>query len=152
MLLRNVFLFALGCLLCGCGGASIPSETVQGTVSLDGKPLPFVGVRFTHIKKGFGTVANVNSKGEFQTPSPLEHGTYEISITGLQPSTDLEPDAPPPSPAPPESVPNKYLKAHTSRLTFDVSATSKSIPVALDSKGDKKRGNGPTPTAMAPAN
>jgi hypothetical protein len=57
----SLVLVVLGIAALGCGKTPPPVTTVEGTVLLDGKPLPFAMVQFMPETSDFG--AELNSTG-----------------------------------------------------------------------------------------
>jgi hypothetical protein len=55
-------------LLCvsGCGGDRPPLGSLTGTVTLDGKPVPYGGLMFLPIDGGRASIGGTNEKGEFK--------------------------------------------------------------------------------------
>src|SRR5690349_14532088 len=52
-------------LLLGCSSKGPKTARTSGTVTMDGKPLPNVGVTFLPTKKGPAAFGNTNENGEF---------------------------------------------------------------------------------------
>lgn len=115
-------ILSLGCLaLIGCSGSKNPTEIVTGRVTFKGKPVAGAGIRFYETRIGFSLVANLDADGRYTTPSPLPVGAYEVSITGAQPGGPEIPNAPPPSPLPPDYIDAGYRDGATSGLEARVS-------------------------------
>jgi hypothetical protein len=63
--LRNVFLLSL-LAISGCGSDRPPLGSVTGTVTLDGKPIQYIGLMFTPVDGGRPSIGGTNEKGEFK--------------------------------------------------------------------------------------
>jgi hypothetical protein len=70
--LHQLVLAALLCLLAGCGGRDYETVPVSGSVTLDGKPLPNIGVMFVPLAQnadnpnvGPGSLGRTDEEGRF---------------------------------------------------------------------------------------
>jgi hypothetical protein len=123
--------------LLGCGGASDTPELapVEGTVTLDGQPLPDATVWFNPVEEGRTSTGRTDAQGHFVLSYAPEKpgamiGQHNVRITTLQQGGDEDlPDQPK---AIPEKVPKKYHKDGV--LTADVKSEANSVEFKLDSK------------------
>jgi hypothetical protein len=60
--------------LCGCGGSGIDVGSVEGVVTLDGKPLPNAVVTFTPKAGGPSGVGRTDAQGKYQLLTVNESG------------------------------------------------------------------------------
>lgn len=111
------------CLLSGCGGGAeaVPSGTVVGTVTSNGKPLGQGVINFTSSTTGTGVYIEMQPDGTYELPSAIPAGEYRVFF-----STPNLGDVPPPEPgqaAPPnvlKDVPEKYQSEQTTDLQVQV--------------------------------
>lgn len=115
--------------LVGCGGAQFGQ--VIGQVTLDGKPLKGITVRFEDAG-GSATIAKADAEGKYvlrysldQTGAPV--GKHKVTIFTAAPVTEGTGDR-----APPEIVPAKYNTQST--LIHEVKPGSQVINFELSSK------------------
>ena len=120
------FLFVL--LLCssavclGCSGRSTrPPATIEGTVTLDGKPLPQGSVHFTSPLTGESAYVNLEPGGTYSVTFPeTDVGeAYEVSVR----KPEIEEDDAHARVAPVKmdvKIPPKYTDRTTSGLTYEV--------------------------------
>ena len=147
MSLRQVFLCAtilipsVACLGCGDSGPAI--EYVEGTVTMDGKPLKNATVVFVPQSGGRPAAAATDENGHYvltftEGRQGAMLGTNKIQISTLaDPSETPEGD---PIPAQPETVPVQYNAETT--LTFEVKEGEKNIAnFDLESGGLIARGS-----------
>lgn len=127
----------LAVLLTGCGGGGDPNVVeVEGTVTMDGKPLPKATVLFIS-GQGRPSGAITDDAGHYRLNYTADQagarvGKNRIQITTAQGPLETEDG----TPIPPvrESVPTKYNTEST--LEFQVVQGKKNIAdFALDSKG-----------------
>jgi len=107
---------------CGGGGKDIgPTGTVEGTVTLGGKPLTKGSIVFYDKGTGNSGGADLEADGKFKFTTPIPVGTYAVSFPAAAMS------APPPDD--PEAdklanqgsgVPVKYQDGNTSGITAEV--------------------------------
>ncbi len=100
--------------LCGCGGSE-PSGSVQGTVTLKGKPLEDGQVLLFAEPGRPVSAAAISANGVFQFAEPIPAGKYAVAI--LPAGEELPAGAEPPSvkTALPQ-IPPKYRSEVTSGL------------------------------------
>lgn len=134
--------------LAGCETADDgpPLVAVEGTVTLDGKPLDSATVSFipTGSTLGQGGMAVTDTNGQFEIASPdlkrkgLPAGSYKVVI-----SRPLNPDGTPFTATAEvglmdsgarESLPPAYSDFEQTRLTADVAAEGAKLEFKLDSK------------------
>ena len=66
-------------------------------------------------------MANLDEDGNYETPSPLPVGVYQVSIAGAQPGGPRVEGGPPPSPGAPDYVDKAFREGATSGLRAHVS-------------------------------
>lgn len=123
--LAGLLLLAVTCWGCGPGGPEIAS--VEGTVTMDGKPLPNAAVVFIP-ENGRPAGATTDSEGHYvlnftQGRQGAMLGKNSIRISTLR-DADQKPDGTP-IPASRETIPMQYNAA--SKLEFMVEADKKNI-------------------------
>ena len=101
-----------GCLsFAGCGGPPEDIADVQGEVRLDDAPLSQATVQFQSVDDpGIIYIARTDADGKFHLMhgrglAGAKLGEYKIRVTTAEPGN---PDATPPLPAQPETVPDRY--------------------------------------------
>jgi hypothetical protein len=103
----------------GCGGADANVGHVEGVVTLDGNPVPRGKVLFQPAA-GRGSSAEIQADGTFQLDEPAAVGMHKIAVVAFEPGkgTGQAPTGPrePLKPI----VPERYLAAGTSELTYEV--------------------------------
>ncbi|MFI4875200.1 MAG: carboxypeptidase-like regulatory domain-containing protein [Blastopirellula sp. JB062] len=112
----------------GCSGAA-EKANIEGSVTLDGAPLPQGVIMFQDVAQGIGGSADI-SDGAFQFSASLPPGQYAVSVQ------------PPPPPAPHEAqnaktqvkLPRYVQSGDTSQLTADLTAGDNQLQFDLDSK------------------
>jgi hypothetical protein len=112
----------------GCGASGPPTGKVSGTVLLAGKPLTRGTVNFLMKEKGIGAEAPIDATGKYAFATPLEAGTYAVSVT-----------PPPPEPVPPGTrpakvapeIPAKFRQPTSSGLSYTVKSGQNEYPIAL---------------------
>lgn len=127
--------------LSGCGGAG--TAEVSGTVTMDGQPVPNALVTFTPEGEGSPAYGRTDSQGQYklqytQDASGAVPGQYVVSISTY---TDGDPDAEPPVPRSPETVPARYNVE--TELTATVDTSGKPHDFALESSGDVRQPDDP---------
>ena len=128
-------LLALACLGCGGGGPAIAS--VEGTVTLDGKPLPNASVVFVP-ENGRPAGATTDGRGHYVLTFTGGREGAMLGKNKVRISTARDPSETPsgePIPAVPETIPMKY-NAQT-ELEFTVEAGKPNIAnFDLSSEGE----------------
>jgi hypothetical protein len=132
---RTAMLASLSLLALGCGGGSLETAPVTGTVTLDGKPLPHGMVVFSP-ERGRGATGQIESDGSFTLST---YGNGDGAVVGPhRVAVMCSVDLPNPSPNPdnPDDgmwkrtrslIPTKYTNSATSGLTFDVLADTDNV-------------------------
>jgi len=115
--------------LTGCGGAKFGQ--VSGVVTLDGKPLKEITVRFED-EGGNATIAKTDASGKYVLQYALDQfgapvGKHKVTIFTAAPVTEGTGDR-----APPEIVPPQYNRE--SILTAEVKPGSQVINFELEGK------------------
>ncbi|MDZ4686430.1 MAG: hypothetical protein SH850_15280 [Planctomycetaceae bacterium] len=137
--LRTFLVYATIPVLClGCGKADGPElATVSGTVTLDGKPLPHVNIRFIPEKEG-GSPAygGTNADGKYKLMFSQDRagamlGMHRVEIEPREPEIGENSD-PKAAAAQAVTIPAKYLERGA--LTADVKQGANTFDFALDSK------------------
>ncbi len=109
---RSASLSLLACLLLlvanGCGSSS--TGTVDGTITLEGKPLADAVITFSNEDNTVYAMANTDQKGAFQLVQGVDQtglpaGEYQVAISTYVPAN---PDADPPTPEKPELIPAEF--------------------------------------------
>lgn len=118
----------------GCGPAGPETASVEGTVTLDGKPLEGALVMFTPVAGGRPAAARTDEAGRYELQYTESRdgallGEHTVSI-----STYQEGDVSSGIPNVPEKVPAKY-NVH-SELKKTVEAGNNTFDFPLDSKGE----------------
>ena len=128
-------LLVLACIGCGPGGP--PIESVEGTVTLDGKPLPNASVVFVP-ENGRPAGATTDSQGHYVLTFTEGRQGAMLGKHKVRISTARDPSETPsgePIPASPETIPAKY-NAQT-ELEFTVEAGKKNTAdFDLSSEGE----------------
>jgi hypothetical protein len=114
-LLSLVILASSLLLLPGCGGRGPKTARSSGTVTMNGKPLPNVGVTFLPTKKGPVAVGNTNENGEFTLTTNRKGdgaviGKHKVTI-GIAQEGQKNP-----------GIPDSYSEPGTTKLSADVEA------------------------------
>lgn len=109
--------FTLGWACCGCGGSDVPrTAKVQGTVTMNGKPVPNIGVVFFPVGSGPMASGNTDDQGKFEltTVSPKDGaviGQHRVAFGAAEESS---------SEYARKTLPARYESPETSRVTADV--------------------------------
>ncbi|UUO06852.1 hypothetical protein M4951_00725 [Blastopirellula sp. J2-11] len=128
MFIRQLCLWSLGIsaigLLWGCGTSDArPSAILQGTVTLNGKPLEEGSVRFTSTKTGETAYANLEAGGRYSVEMPeVDLGEdYLIAVgqTIVDETDAMALAANPPAPMT-VKIPAKYAERTTSGLSLTI--------------------------------
>ncbi len=120
----------------GCGGSDLPDlGYVEGTVTLDGNPLPNAIVTF-QPERARPSYGRTDENGWYELAYTDEAkgatlGTHQVTIST---KSDGDPDADPPVPSSPEKVPARYNMK--SELTAEVKAGDNECNFPLESKGE----------------
>ena len=119
------FLSAMVPAIVGCGRSDLPElGRVQGTVTLDGKPLPNAAVGFYPLSGGRQALAIIDEEGKYEL-------TFVDGVngakTGVNEVTVFWPDGTEPT-AP---IPAKYNK--DSELKFDVKPGKNTFDIKMES-------------------
>ena len=114
-------------LVTGCS-KSEPMGTVQGRLTVNGKPFSNANLQFMSSKTGRGGTAEVQSDGTFKLSTPMEVGTYTVILT---PKTLPDPDKPAPRTTADKGAPEKYWNEVTSDITAKINAGPNDIPIEL---------------------
>lgn len=136
---RRAAMLCLGCVLAvafvGCDGATLDTEAVTGTVTLDGKPLAGAMVNFTPVSKEGGAAAaygKTDENGRFKLQTMLgaadagtTPGEYIVTVskTELQETGNTITNSDgttSPEMEPVETLPEKYTKTSESDLRATV--------------------------------
>ncbi len=110
-------LCAINFIGCSGGGKELPSGSVSGTVTYQGKPVVEGRVDFESDPPGYGAGATIKD-GQFAIEGGVVLGKYKVAI--------IPPPPPPPQPgvAPtdtdPADIPEKYRSLTTSDLTAEI--------------------------------
>jgi hypothetical protein len=128
------FALLLGAVLLGCGGGRSDLGRVSGMVTLDGQPLPNATVVFQPDAAGPASYGLTDSRGLYtmmydHSTRGAVIGTHTVRITTFQ---EGDPEADPPIPAAPETLPAKYNR--TSELREEIQAGNNEIDFALVSQ------------------
>jgi len=109
----------------GCGRSDLPElGRVRGTVTLDGKPVPGLGVAFYPLSGGRQALATTDENGRFDL-------TFVDGVPGAKTGTNEvtffwpDPDVPPSV-----RLPAKY---NVQKLTFDVNPGDNKFDIELNS-------------------
>jgi hypothetical protein len=108
--IRFLLLTAVTLLVLGCGRAGPKTARASGTVTMDGKPLPKIGVTFLPTKKGPIATGNTNENGEFTLTTVRKGdgapiGNHKVTIGASEEGQKLPPIA------------DRYGSPHTTNLT-----------------------------------
>ncbi len=125
-------LLPLGLTGCGSGGPDL--GRVEGTVTLDGKPLEGALVEFQPREEGVPSYGRTDASGQYQLQFGVDQpgamvGTHTVRIT----TGGMESTGEGPAVAVPERVPAKYNVQST--LTREVESGSNTIDFELSTRG-----------------
>lgn len=124
--LRSLALVILALAITGCGRSDLPElGRVEGTVTLDGKPIPNAAVGFYPLSGGRQALAIIDQDGHYDLT--FVDG-YSGAKTGMNEVTVFWPDGSTPT----ARIPAKY-NAKT-ELKFDVKPGKNTYDIALESK------------------
>ena len=118
---------ALALAIAGCGRSDLPElGRVQGTVTLDGKPLPGAAVGFYPLSGGRQALSIIDKDGKYELS--FVHGVSGAK-TGPNEVTVFWPDGTEPT----AKIPAKYNKKG-SELKFDVKPGKNTFDIKMESK------------------
>lgn len=131
-LARPAFTVLIAVLAFGCG-AEVELGDVEGTVTMDGKPLPDATIRFVPVNGGRSALGRTDENGHYKmeysaTASGALVGPVRVEIT----TAEEVADAAGRSRMKPETVPAKYNTA--SELKVDVGSSDNKFDFDLESK------------------
>jgi len=114
----RLIVLSLTLALAGCGGEY--EATMTGTVTYNGKPLPFALMSFHNQGQGPMAYSMTEEDGSYEvltgSQSGLRPGKYKLAFE-----------------SPPEiALPQKYSTIETSGLEFDVKAGKNTVNIKLD--------------------
>lgn len=132
---------------CGGGVDYGPTGTIQGTLTMDGQPLPAgTQVVFMHPEKGYAAFGGTDAQGHYEITSwndgQMPVGTYHVMI---QPAAGANSDEEP-SPedlldnpekfeqAAQANFPFKYRQTNSSGLEFPVTEGANTIDIEIKSR------------------
>lgn len=123
--LRSSALVLLALAITGCGRSDLPElGRVQGTITLDGKPLPNAAVGFYPLSGGRQALAIIGQDGHYDL-------TFVDGVsgakTGMNEVTVFWPDGSTPT----ARIPAKYNKS--SEMQFEVKAGKNTFDIAMES-------------------
>lgn len=120
-------LAGLAILITGCGGSMV---NVQGTVTLNGKPLPNVNVTYEDAVKQIRASGVTDAAGKYRLSTQTKDdgappGTYQVAVIqpGPADSSQTAPQA--------RLFPEKYERIETSGLTKTVQSASNNYDIQL---------------------
>jgi hypothetical protein len=130
--------FAIFCLaaLAGCGSGFVP---VEGTVRLDGQPLPGAQVMFVPRSGGRPATGKTDTAGQFQltTDAPNDGalpGEYDVAVTAVAVSYAASAEGGEQTEKVRWIAPQRYSVPATSGLTAKISAAERTPQLELQSK------------------
>lgn len=127
---RALALGALAAAAVGCSKGGPQKQTIEGTVSYKGAPLPSGILRVVGTGGAFAT-APIRSDGTFTLtdvlPGEVQVGIMEAPVSGSG-SSDGSKGAPAPKPVP---VPAKYKNPEQSGLKYTITADTKTLAIEL---------------------
>ncbi|MEZ6077385.1 MAG: carboxypeptidase regulatory-like domain-containing protein [Pirellulaceae bacterium] len=124
--LRSFALVILALAITGCGRSDLPElGRVEGTVTLDGKPIPNAAIGFYPLSGGRQALAIFDQDGHYDLT--FVDG-YSGAKTGLNEVTVFWPDGSTPT----AKIPAKYNSK--TELQFDVKPGKNTYDIALESK------------------
>jgi hypothetical protein len=133
-----VLLLLSGAAAGGCGSGGPPHGTVTGTVSLDGQPVPGGMIMFipdaASGTSGPAAQAQIGSDGRFELAGSggrkeVLVGTYLVTVTGTQISSDSEGQA-----GMPVKLPERYQYEQSSGIKKEVVEGPNAIDIELTSR------------------
>ena len=124
----------------GCGSSGPELADVSGTITLDGQPLPKVGVVFRPVGEGKSPAyGGTNAEGKYtllfsRDSKGAMPGDYEVDleVTKYTKADIAEMKAEGNEPPPPVNIPKKYRQSGALKAT--VKSGSNTIDFPLDSK------------------
>jgi len=135
LLSRVVTLFAISCVLAGCGG-EMKVAPVAGTVTLDGEPLDRASVLFQPDKGGRPSFGVTDDSGRYTLAYSMnergaEVGPCTVKVTTRLAKEEASGEYKDNAPKAPERVPARYVK---SPVKVTVEPKSNTIDIALTTK------------------
>jgi len=127
----------------GCGGDSLETHAVSGTVQHDGKPLSNVGVTFTPWDGTAGppAVGRTDENGNFTLSTFGEEdgavtGTHRVTVAVVGSASGEEgpTSADEYAPAPPPPFPKKYMTPDSSDIEVNVPADTDAGDLKIELK------------------
>lgn len=113
----------------GCGPATKPQGKIRGKVTFQGKPLDAGEVNFFQKSTGTAVTAPLDNEGRFTVTSPMDTGTYNVSIVPPRPK-QLPPGTPPETLAP-FPVPQKYLDPVQSDINKEIKPGDNDLEIEI---------------------
>ena len=123
----------------GCTGSNLPDlGQVEGTVTMDGQPLPNAIVTFQPVNPGRPSYARTDDSGKYVLvfTDGNEGATLGEHRVCISTQSDGDPDADPPIPSSPETVPAKYSNMSKTELKANVEAGGNQHDFTLTSEGE----------------
>jgi len=124
------FLAAVLALAGGCGPAPKVKGKVAGSVVYKGKAVTDGEVTFLS-KDGTGGTTKIEDSGNFAFTTPLEVGTYKVSVGPKPPGQEGPPGAGKVPKAAPSVVPQKYRELATTDLSVTVAEGENNFKIEL---------------------
>ena len=109
-------LLACACWCAGCGRRCLPTGSVSGRVTYNGRPLTTGVITFVNEKAGSGASGELDSSGSYRI-ALIRPGEYDVALYGRP----LRPESPVQNQSVMKlSIPHKYQDVRTSGLTATV--------------------------------
>lgn len=121
LLLNSLVAMSFGLLGCSGGPAPDPTAPVTGKVTFQGAAVSEGMVNFDDAKRGNAGSAKLSADGTYSMKGVVL-GDYAVFITPLQVDAPVDATKPPPPPANPANIPEKYRDAKTSGFKSTVKA------------------------------
>ncbi|PHS17645.1 MAG: hypothetical protein COA78_02665 [Blastopirellula sp.] len=122
-----MLLLILTLCLVGCGDSGPPTGTVEGTITLDGKPYTGASIIVFSIDTGAGSNANLTADGGFKLEDPIPVGSYVAYLAPAYDDTETE--------AKPvvidNTVPSKYWNESETDLKVEVKEGENKVTLAM---------------------
>lgn len=116
----------------GCGGGEeLPAGSLSGTVTYKGEPVRDALILFYSRETGAAASAIVGNDGKYEVVSPVQTGTYAVSVVPPPSEVDITiaTDTPPPADHP--QIPAKYRSHESSQLTVTITEGSNRFDAEL---------------------